>query len=552
MTLNFRSRTLTSLAKVFPDEYPPYMECNSLTALKNEECAFQVAFSAEYHDIRIHHFLVSVESDLDCVPYIVECTPSDLPIYSDHDPYILRNGEPGLYPDLLRPITPETRIFVPTGQWRSVWIAMPGMKAAGKHTVTVKFHYGNGTVFASTKVTVDIIDAELPKQELLHTSWFHTDCLSTWYNVEPMSEEYWRITENFARAARDHGVTLLLTPLFTPPLDTREGHERPTVQLVDVTVTKGEYSFGFEKLTRWIEMCHRVGIEYFEMSHLFTQWGAWHAPKIMANVDGEYKRIFGWETVSTGPEYYEFLKAFAAALIPYLEKMGISDHCIFHVSDEPNINIYEQYSRCAAIIEELFPGFKVIDALSHIDYYEKGVVKCPVPHIPTVEDFIAAGVPNPWGYYCCGQYKLVSNRFFCMPQARTRVLGLQMYKFDLEGFLQWGFNFWYSQLSVHPIDPFRVSDSGYAFPSGDGYVVYPGEGGEPLPSLRLKAFNEAITDLRALRLLESLIGREKTLRLLEKGLDQPLTFTEYPRTEEWLLAKREEINRAIRRALKNN
>ena len=550
--MTFRTRNLTSLAKVFPDEYPPYMECDNLTALKNEDCAFQVAFCADYSDVRIRHFFVKVESDLECAPHIIECTPSDLPVYSDHDPYVLRNGEPGLYPDILRPIDEETRVFGPAGQWRSLWISLPGIKTPGKHTVTVKFFHTNGSLVGSAKVNVDILDAELPNQELLHTSWFHTDCLSTWYKVEPMSEEYWRITENFARAARDHGVTLLLTPLFTPPLDTREGHERPTVQLVDVTVTKGEYTFGFEKLTRWIEMCHRVGIEYFEMSHLFTQWGAWHAPKIMATVDGEYKRIFGWETDSLSAEYYAFLKALAAALIPYLKEMGIAENCIFHVSDEPNIDIYEQYSRCAAIIDELFPGFKVIDALSHLDYYEKGVIKCPVPKTPVVEEFIAAGVPKIWGYYCCGQYKLVSNRFFCMPQARTRILGLQMYKFDLEGFLQWGFNFWYSQLSVYPIDPFRVSDSGYAFPSGDGYVVYPGDNGEPLISLRLKAFNEAISDLRALRLLESLIGREKVLKMLEKGLDKPLTFSEYPRSEEWLYHKREEINRAIRRALKAN
>ena len=31
-----------------------------------------------------------------------------------------------------------------------------------------------------------------------------------------------------------HGVNLLYTPLFTPPLDTQVGGERTTVQLVDV------------------------------------------------------------------------------------------------------------------------------------------------------------------------------------------------------------------------------------------------------------------------------------------------------------------------------
>ncbi|MBQ3095786.1 MAG: DUF4091 domain-containing protein [Clostridia bacterium] len=554
---NFRIRPLTSLAKVFPDEYPSYMESTSLTTLKNEDCAFQVAFSGEYDNSRIqafhdgsraHAYRIEVESDLECVPYIVETTPSDLPAYPDHDPYILRDT-PGLYPDLLRPITSESDIFTPVGQWRSVWVSLPGMKTPGRHRVTVRFWRTTGLLVGEVTVTVDIVDAELPRQELLHTSWFHTDCLCNWYRMEPMSEEYWRITENFARSAREHGVNLLLTPLFTPPLDTLEGRERRTVQLVDVTVTKGEYSFGFEKLTRWIEMCCRVGIEYFEMPHFFTQWGAKHAPKIMAWADGEYRRIFGWETDSVGEEYYAFLKAFAAALIPYLERMGISDKCILHVSDEPGMPDYGRYSRCAAIVRELFPGFRVIDALSELEFYETGLIECPVPKTPAVEKFIAAGVPRAWGYYCCSQYKLVSNRLFCMPMARTRILGMQMYKFDLEGFLQWGFNFWNSCGSVRPIDPFRISDLGCISPSGDAYVVYPGEDGEPLLSLRLKAFNEGLNDLRALRLLESLIGREKTLRLLEKGLDKPLTFTEYPRTEEWLLNKREEINRAIRRAL---
>ena len=57
-------------------------------------------------------------------------------------------------------------------------------------------------------------------------------------------------------------------------------------------------------------MCDRVGIKYFEISHLFTQWGVKAAPKVMATVDGEYKQIFGWDTVSTSDEYRAFLRQF--------------------------------------------------------------------------------------------------------------------------------------------------------------------------------------------------------------------------------------------------
>jgi hypothetical protein len=131
-----------------------------------------------------------------------------------------------------------------------------------------------------------------------------------------------------------------------------------------------------------------------------------------------------------------------------------------------------------------------------------------------------------------------------MPSARNRIIGMQLYKFDIRGFLQWGYNFWYSQYSRYPVDPFRVTDAGYAFPSGDAFVVYPGEDG-PIESLRLEVFYEALQDLRALKLLESLIGRDTVLNILEEGLDEPISFTKYPIDMEWLLKKREQINRII-------
>ena len=52
------------------------------------------------------------------------------------------------------------------------------------------------------------------------------------------------------RNAVDHGINMLLTPLFTPPLATRVGGERPTVQLVEVRGSKERYSFDFKRLDR--------------------------------------------------------------------------------------------------------------------------------------------------------------------------------------------------------------------------------------------------------------------------------------------------------------
>jgi len=290
-------------------------------------------------------------------------------------------------------------------------------------------------------------------------------------------------------------------------------------------------------------MCLECGIEYFEMSHLFTQWGAKHAPKIIVtDKKGRKKKAFGWFTKTSSRDYDNFLRCFAKALVPFLEKKGIKDKCFFHISDEPSMEHLKTYKKRSALIAEIFPGFKVIDALSDFAFYETGAVKQPIPCEADIEDF-AGKVPELWTYYCCGQgYDNLPNRFIAMPSVRNRILGVLLYKYDCKGFLQWGYNFYNNQYSIDAINPYEITDAGGSFPSGDSFMVYPGCKGEPLASLRLKVFYDAFQDLAALRLLESKIGREKTVEFIENGLVKPLSFTEYPQDAEWLLGLRERIN----------
>ena len=90
-------------------------------------------------------------------------------------------------------------------------------------------------------------------------------------------------------------------------------------------------------------MCLECGVEYFEMSHLFTQWGAHHAPKIMAETENGYERIFGWDTDAAGEEYRGFLSAVLPPLLDELESLGVADRCVFHISDEPGGDKLESY-----------------------------------------------------------------------------------------------------------------------------------------------------------------------------------------------------------------
>ena len=125
------------------------------------------------------------------------------------------------------------------------------------------------------------------------------------------------------------------------------------------------------------------------------------------------------------------------------------------------------------------------------------------------------------------------------------VLGVQMYKHNIAGFLQWGYNFYYSQYSMDRLDPYAAND-GYGFaPAGDTYIVYPNQDGTPNASMRLPVFADLFQDIRALQLCEKLIGREAVLAMIEEGCDEPLSFSEYPRDAAYLLNLREKVNAAI-------
>lgn len=536
---------VSSLEKVFPDEPPAFWKPDQpVSILSGERFSFQAALL--WDGRRRTEASVELESPAGGLSWrTVELSPSEMAAYPEHDTDYLRTA-PGLYPDRLHRPEDRTVALLP-GLWRTIWIDLDGTGPAGEFPITVRVRDEAGRELAARRLFVRRLCASLPEQRLRYTQWLHADCLADYYRVPVFGEEHWRIVENFVRGAAELGVNMLFTPLVTPPLDTRVGGERTTVQLLDVTVENGEYRFGFERLRRWIEMGRRCGMRYFEMCHLFTQWGAAHCPKVIAQVDGEPRRLFGWEADAAGEEYRRFLQALLPQLVEKLREWDVADRTIFHLSDEPYAQHLEQYRTLRRMVEPLLGGLPIMDALSNYEYYEQGVVDRPICATNHIQQFLEAQVPGLWAYYCCSQSVDVSNRFFSMPSARNRIIGLQLYKYRIEGFLHWGYNFYNTDLSRRPIDPFRVTDGGGAFPSGDAFSVYPGVGGQPEESLRAVVFLEALQDMRALELLESLTDREFVIALMESGLRSPLTFNDYPHQAAYILELRRRVNEEIAR-----
>ena len=566
--IEYQVEAVDSLEKIFPGDFsdaPPAPTIRSVEGLAGETVSMQLVYRAKIdtEELRVTcvntlvtHVRVQGTMSSRTRIRVVRAVPVDFAVYPGDTDDVYISERPGLYPDLLQDT--DNWVAMLPNEWRALWvdIELPELDetiADTSEDSELTFTFTDRQEHTVSTVTIEVrrIAAQQPALKLKHTEWLHVDCLAHWYNVPVWSEEHWRIIERYVRLAAKRGMTMIYTPLFTPPLDTQVGHERLTTQLVGVSKRPYGWEFDFSMLERWVRMCQMAGIRYFEMSHLFTQWGAKHSPKIVADVDGIERNIFGWQTDATDPRgaYAAFLSIFLPSLDRELHKLGIAGDTIFHISDEPAKEHLDSYMAAKRLVNPYLQEYDVMDALSDIDFYRNGACDHPIPSADALEPFARADIPGLWTYFCCGQTKDVPNRFMSMPSYRNRILGVLLYVYDLDGFLHWGFNFYNSQFSLRAINPYTEPGTSEGFAAGDAFLVYPGPGGMPEESIRGMVLEEALNDLRACRMLESLTSRDYVLHLLNDGLERPLQFANWPHDAQWLRDRRHVINQAIKQTL---
>ena len=317
---------LSSLEKVFVDDDISRMkETFGAYALKGERVSWQILYTADVTDSVFNskaQVRVSADERLTVLLRQVGNVPVTMPTYPNQSDEFYLRKTPGVYPDILAPLEV---MLVREGRCHSLFVTceVPCDMEAGEYPITVTFTMDDAEV--EKTFTLRVLNALLPPQKLTYTQWFHADSLASYYNLEIFSEEHWERIDQFLAGAARIGINMILTPVFTLALDTEVGKERPTLQLVDVFRKNGVYSFGFARLKRWIELCKKNGIERFEISHLFAQWGTGFTPKIEAETEQGREKIFGWHTPAADSGYREFLQAFLPELIGFLKAEGVYD-----------------------------------------------------------------------------------------------------------------------------------------------------------------------------------------------------------------------------------
>ena len=560
-----------SLITVMPTNCPDTPELETFQLCRNEPFSFQLAYRITDGSIHARVMHVKIDSDLDIGMYYV----NPVPVMHTQIPELQQVPPVAMYPDFLIPraVNPElkpiragynsepdrirylevgrnTALKAYCDSWQTLWFTVNEHKeiaAPGIHKIKIDLLSDSLEPMASKTLTLEVLPAQLPEQKLIYTNWFHCDSLADFYQVELYSPAYWRIFDDFVKKAVQNGMNMILTPAFTPALDTPVGEERMKTQLVDIQADNGQYQFDFTRLKAFIRRCQSLGIKYFEHAHLFSQWGANTAPNIYATVNGEEKRIFGWDNPSDSDEYRTFLRAYLVALRKFLAEENLTDKFLIHLSDEPKPADAECFLRAKAGIADLLEGLVCGDALSNYELYANGAVNLPIVTTWHTPDFLGR-CDNMWCYYVGGGVMDgLSSRLILVPRQRNRILGVQLYYYKIKGFLHWGYNYYYGELSQGIFDPKTDTCGGFSTAS-TSYIVYPGNDGTALQSVRQKNFGEALLDVQALELLESLAGRPVCEEIIHKYFGKP-DFFKSPETPELFLAFRAEVNEAIKKHL---
>lgn len=565
---------VSSQKRVF--EYDrPTEDFSGVSALRNEPVTFSLAFRGTGErdaSGRLPDVPISVSVTCDSLPvsvYRVASVPLAASECEDGDPHGI-----GACPDILQPRTAQPRIvrtsqkifpFYEQGESHTLNASSAATRsalitlnedakpvAAGEHTVTVQVtSLTTGERLATHTVTVRVIDALLPDPEFLYTNWIHYDCLADDSGLPLWSDAYFELLGAYVENAARHGMNTLLTPAFTPALDTPIGTERKNVQLVGVRRLGGEYTFDFSLLERFVRLAREKGIRYFEHAHLFSQWGAECAVNVYGETEesgGETVRLFGWDTLATDPEYVKFLKSYLGALLEWIDQMGIGDDWLFHLSDEPKEQDLAHYTHAHSVVRELLGDRRLGDALSDYAFYQHGLCGLPIVDTPFVDSYDGR-CQRLMLYYTGGErVPNLSNRLLTNAPRRTRVLGLHLFRYRAQGFLHWGYNYTYGRMSQGHCNP--ATDPGfYRNLPGVTYLVYPNGARPPYPSIREKQMREALSDYRALKLLESRIGYDATLALCEGVLGRSVDIVTIPDSDGQMLALREAVNREIEKEL---
>eukprot|EP00831_Metopus_contortus_P077915 TRINITY_DN7427_c0_g1_i2.p3 TRINITY_DN7427_c0_g1~~TRINITY_DN7427_c0_g1_i2.p3 ORF type:complete len:233 (+),score=28.84 TRINITY_DN7427_c0_g1_i2:1274-1972(+) len=190
--MEFKWKIVSSLEKVFADEELNCSCFESVSVLRGEVFSFQLAY---YCDKRAD---LSVKIDSSCKNLIqireTALAPCEIPADDIADTSDVLRAVPGLYPDPLMPMK-EKMVVLPE-QWRTLWVtvSIADDETAGEKIISCHANVSvadtEDRIDAETSIKLNVLPYSLQKQTLIHTEWFHSDCIYSYSYRAWINQQY--------------------------------------------------------------------------------------------------------------------------------------------------------------------------------------------------------------------------------------------------------------------------------------------------------------------------------------------------------------------------
>jgi hypothetical protein len=528
----------TSLHRVFPNSPTGERQQLDLIAARNQALSFQACVRNTKPENLHVQCSVSGAPDLQVIVRRVGYVP--LPHRTTGVAISEEDGLdylPGMVPD---PLFPEQTASVGPWENQSFWITVtvptgikPGLRLLNVVITSEDPKTKEKVVLGQLSSRIDVRSFTIqPRHGFPVTHWWQPDALFDYYKTKPFSEKWWQMAELYLRDMTVHGSNVIMVPVFHTR---REVVQRPPQLLKVQEVSPGKYEFDFSDVHRFIAMAKRSGMQYFEFPHLWLYWGVRNPIHVYRQHGDQWSLLWPTDSDATTGVFRIFLEHYLPALRRFLAEEGLpADHCFFHVSDEPGSGEqFENYKKARALLKELAPWMKVMDALSTVEYGMQGVTDIPVPILQSAQAYIDAGIPH-WVYFCTVPRGTYLNRLFDTPLAKIRMSGWLFYRLGANGFLHWGYNYWY-KMDTQTLEDVFQEGAGGAWPDipyGDPFEVYPGPNG-PIDSIRWEVFAESLQDYAILQTAG--VSPKSPMFSAVKSYDN------FPEKEEWIDQRVREI-----------
>ncbi|MEN6356002.1 MAG: glycoside hydrolase domain-containing protein [Armatimonadota bacterium] len=400
----------------------------------------------------------------------------------------------------------------------------------------------DGKQVASRSIQIEVADVDLPDVhdwQFYMNIWMNPGAIARFYGVPVWSDEHFEHMKPYLKDLAAHGQRTVVAPVVAKPwIDQTYTPYPSTVKWIR---NGDNYEFDFSVFDKFVEIHRQFGIEQTIHCYSIVQGPGEIGKSLITYVDSDTGEINEIMTSIGDDEYVKAWGDFFDAFRKHLTQRGWMDKTYIAFDEKPS----EVMEKMIDFLGEYAPDFKTAlaantrsnlfggmnDLSLAVPFNERGIAEMAPPErsaMGVVElldpDNVCAVTKDcpektiTTYYVCCGPE--FPNTFVHSPLIESRMMGFFAIQGGYDGFLRWAYNDWSESPYEHVQWQAHIT-----FPSGDTFLVYPGENG-PISSLRWEQLREGIQDYELaviasenMRSSEEMVDYEQAITLACRNVD---------------------------------